>query len=309
MHVGIYETVKVIKEDQEKKISIVENKITKSYVIERIIKRGEMNIYQQLLGIHNPHWPTILEIQKNRVYEEYIDAPKLSELESVDIKNVVLQLCEALEALHTMQPPIVHRDIKPDNIFIDQGRVLLFDFDIARNVVLNQSQDTELLGSVGYASPEQYGFGQSDVRSDIYALGILLKEYDKEGIYQSISNRASALDPKDRYQSAKELKEELLHCKLWLIPGIVDMTSLKKIRSLLLIILMLGVVFSSSTKTKEIPILYPMLLFFYQYMILFLWDNRKRWPKKKRLAYCVGIYFLVIFVATAIYQFVRNCML
>lgn len=309
MHIGIYEPIKVIKEDEEKKISIVEDKISHQCYIERIIKNESMHIYQQLLGVENPHWPCIVEIQKNRVYEEYIDAPKLSTLEILDIKEIILQLCDTLSVLHTMNPPIIHRDIKPDNIFIDNGRVILFDFDIARNVVNNQGQDTELLGSVGYAAPEQYGFGQSDTRSDIYALGILLKEYDLEGIYQRISERATSLDPKDRYQSVIELKEELMAIQTWMIPGIVDKDFKHKIQSILWIVFMIGVVCSSPNKVDEIPILYSLLIFFYQYGILFLWNNRKKWPKENRFLYCFVWYFLMIFIVTGIYRIIRNCML
>lgn len=85
------------------------------------------------------------------------------------------ELCDVLGYLHGQQ--IVFRDLKPGNIMIDRtGRVKLIDFGIARVIRPGQSRDTQNLGTLGYAAPEQLGTAQSDARTDIYALGVTLYE-------------------------------------------------------------------------------------------------------------------------------------
>ncbi|MDQ2995721.1 MAG: serine/threonine protein kinase [Chloroflexota bacterium] len=87
------------------------------------------------------------------------------------------QLCEALEYLHSQIPPIIFRDLKPANIMLTpNGKVKLIDFGIARLFKPGQARDTQAFGTIGYSSPEQYGKGQTDARSDVYALGVLLHQ-------------------------------------------------------------------------------------------------------------------------------------
>jgi serine/threonine protein kinase len=86
-----------------------------------------------------------------------------------------LQLCDVLAYLHQQTPPIIFRDVKPTNIMVTQtGQVFLIDFGIARIFKEGQQQDTEFLGSRGYASPEQHGIFQTNPRTDIYGLGATL---------------------------------------------------------------------------------------------------------------------------------------
>ena len=85
------------------------------------------------------------------------------------------QICRLLETLHTQQPPIIHRDIKPENILLlPDGRVGLIDFGIARQYKSGQDTDTRRMGTRSTAAPEQYGFAQTDHRTDLYALGMTL---------------------------------------------------------------------------------------------------------------------------------------
>jgi tetratricopeptide (TPR) repeat protein len=84
------------------------------------------------------------------------------------------ELCDVLSYLHTHQPPIIFRDLKPSNVMISNGHIFLIDFGIARIFKPGQSHDTVALGSPGFAAPEQYGKAQSTPRSDIYSLGALL---------------------------------------------------------------------------------------------------------------------------------------
>ncbi len=87
------------------------------------------------------------------------------------------ELCEVLEYLHAQDPPIIFRDLKPANIMLTpQGRLKLIDFGIARLFKPGQAKDTQAFGTVGYSAPEQYGRGQTDARSDVYSLGVLLHQ-------------------------------------------------------------------------------------------------------------------------------------
>ena len=92
-----------------------------------------------------------------------------------DMLNYALQLCDALSYLHQQTPPVIFRDLKPSNVMVTaKGNVYLIDFGIARVFKQGLSHDTQKLGTPGFASPEQYGSGQTGPRSDLYSLGATL---------------------------------------------------------------------------------------------------------------------------------------
>ena len=94
-----------------------------------------------------------------------------------DVVAFAEPLTEVLHYLHSRTPPIIFRDLKPANIMrTPEGQVKLIDFGIARLFKPGQSQDTQAFGTMGYSAPEQYGTGQTDARSDVYALGVLLHQ-------------------------------------------------------------------------------------------------------------------------------------
>ena len=139
------------------------------------------------------------------------------------------QLCDALTELHErLDQPIIHRDVKPSNIMLTGDRIVLIDLGIARTYVEGAEHDTVRYGTPGYAPPEQYGYGQTDERSDVYALGMtfaycLLGEDPtaslREGGFvderipsevRPVLVKATQFDPSDRYASARELKDDVL---------------------------------------------------------------------------------------------------
>jgi len=141
------------------------------------------------------------------------------------------QLCDVLEYLHSQQPPVIFRDMKPGNVMLTRsGRIKLIDFGIARLFRASSSQDTQLLGTPGFAPPEQYGSAQTDERSDIYSLAMTLfqlmtYEMPENGFglnevhtkYPHISppvaralEKATALRPEDRYESIVVFRRALL---------------------------------------------------------------------------------------------------
>lgn len=144
------------------------------------------------------------------------------------------QLCEVLRYLHQHQPPIIFRDLKPENIMVTgEEKVILIDFGIARLFKEGQRQDTVLLGSPGYAAPEQHGLSQTTPRSDLYSLGATLHHCltgkDPASAQQRFSfalvrqfnaevspelamliSRLVALDPSQRPASAAEVLQVLM---------------------------------------------------------------------------------------------------
>lgn len=135
-------------------------------------------------------------------YVEGISASERTFSEKEAVKSL-LELCAAIRALH--KAGVIHRDIKPSNIICgNDGHIRLIDFDSARLWVEFQSRDTEILGTGGYAAPEQYGFMQTDDRSDIYAFGVTMEEILGENAekpkFQRIIRRCTQFDPDRRYR-------------------------------------------------------------------------------------------------------------
>lgn len=139
------------------------------------------------------------------------------------------KLCEAVMELHeSFDPPLIHRDLKPSNVMVSSDdAITLVDFGIARTFDPDAERDTRQFGTRGYAPPEQFGYGQTDERSDVFALGMLLgfciigegveqglaqRGFDDPRIPQplrAVLCRATAFDPDDRYASARELRGAL----------------------------------------------------------------------------------------------------
>ena len=140
--------------------------------------------------------------------------------------ELTAQICEAAETLHAAG--VIHRDITPANIIVAADGAHLIDLGIARTRNAQATRDTTSLGTWGYASPEQYGFAQTDARSDVYSIGRLLgfmlcgvhpgeKEYDEalaqaeclSASTRTVIEKACAFEPSARYQSAADLAKAL----------------------------------------------------------------------------------------------------
>ena len=139
--------------------------------------------------------------------------------------QIATQICDILAYLHSLTPPVIHRDIKPQNIIIDaENKPWLIDFGISREYDASAAKDTRYFGTVDFAPPEQYGFSQTDNRTDIFSLGVLLgwlltgesqprKAMPKLGSarLQKIVKTCTELTPDRRYASAQQVKKALLH--------------------------------------------------------------------------------------------------
>lgn len=184
--------------------------------------------YFSLRGSHY----IVMEFIPGRTLEEILSARKGKPVDERLALAWALQICRALHFLSVQKPrPVVFRDLKPSNIMIaGDGRVKLIDFGIARFFKPDKQEDTYVYGTPGYAAPEQYGSGQTDVRSDIYALGATLHHcltgrspseagwefVDPRRINPKISretaavvNKAVARDMGKRFQSAMDMKQAI----------------------------------------------------------------------------------------------------
>lgn len=191
-----------------------------------LYEHGEPKALQGISAAPLPRFLTEYRNEQMRcVLREYVPGETLSQLakEQVftedEVIRIGLQLCDQLLALHSMNPPVVHRDIKPQNVVIrPDGTAVLIDFGIAR-VHTEKETDTVAFGTQGFAPPEQYGFCQTDARSDIYSLGILLywllhHETKLSGMCNSplekVIARCASFDPEHRYANVSQVKRALL---------------------------------------------------------------------------------------------------
>lgn len=137
--------------------------------------------------------------------------------------QAMISLCRCVQVLHQHEPALIHRDVKPQNVLIaEDGTCKLFDFDTVREYKQDVSRDTVYVGTQGTAAPEQFGFGQTSIRTDIYGMGILFL-YLLTGNYtvdcpewkalplplRTTITKCIAVDPKRRYASITALQREL----------------------------------------------------------------------------------------------------
>lgn len=226
---SFYKEVAVI--DRDHGVSLVQHTETGQFYVKKITDTYDRRVYEYLKENHITQTPVIYDLFEDGseliVIEEYIKGESLSDvleknkyLSTGEAVDITLQLLDILEKFHEAPVSIIHRDIKPENIIIsEENRVSLLDMNTAKWVNDAKCRDTRLLGTVGYAAPEQYGFGVSDVRTDIYQVGVLLNvmltgrypnEYIAEGVYGKIIEGCIKMDPKDRFSTDDEIRRQLL---------------------------------------------------------------------------------------------------
>ena len=220
-----YSLVSVLSDKNECKVLKLKNKELNKYIVVRSFPKS-ISAYEELYSINCANLPLIYDIinldDGQIVLEEFIEGVTIAEVMEggkyryTGTRKVLRSICNALTVLH--ERGIVHRDIKPENVMIAKdGRVVLIDFNAARQIS-NASKDTVIMGTVGYASPEQLGVTQSDARTDIYALGVLLNvmitgkhpsEKLAKGKAGRIVRKCTSVNPDERYQTAEKLAHVL----------------------------------------------------------------------------------------------------
>lgn len=221
MKIMEYEEIELIKQSQNGTVHLIKEKDGENFYIRKIIK-GKAPTYGILQGCQHPCLPKIYEVvitdNTTTIIEEYIEGQSLGRigLSGKQFWNVVRDLCSVLQYLHSMG--IIHRDIKPSNIiYAEDNHIRLIDFGAARVLKEDQEQDTRLLGTRGYAPPEQYGFSQTDVRTDIYSLGVTLEQVLQNRmqrlLYKKVMRKCMDLNPDKRYQSVQQVKNAFFHAR------------------------------------------------------------------------------------------------
>lgn len=234
----------------------MDNRLNKQWAIKEIKKKGTNSenqiVVQSLLSeanlmkrLDHPNLPRIVDIIENGqtiyIVMDYIEGEPLDKIlknKGAQPEEAVIewgiQLAEVLDYLHTRQPAIIYRDMKPANVMLrPDGSIKLYDFGIAREYKEQNSSDTVSLGTKGYAAPEQFGgMGQTDARTDVYGLGVTLYHlvtgknpceppYEilpirdvnpqlSSGL-EYVIKRCTQLNPEERFQSCLEVLFALNH--------------------------------------------------------------------------------------------------
>ena len=232
------------------KISLVRGQNGNLMVRKTFFQHNNVSVFQSLKNNHQVNLCRIDQVEINdegfMVLEEYLGHQTLADIlpiSNVDVFfEIVFQLCDGLSFLHGLG--IVHRDLKPENIYLVEDRVVINDFDISKPIVNDShlGKDTQILGTPGFASPEQYGFSRSDERTDIYSLGVvignLLVENNQLDRLDKIVAKCMELNPKDRYQSVAELRGELKRLSqgqsIYTLPGFRTNNRKNKIKAVII---------------------------------------------------------------------------
>jgi predicted Ser/Thr protein kinase len=209
-------------------------------LVRKRIKRDVANaeVFSRLSSVGGAHLPHVVETydlpDQVAIVREYVYGASLAacvaeagRMGETAAARVVADVCDAVAALHGQG--IVHRDVSPKNVILSPRGAILIDLGIARAYVEGAQRDTTRLGTWGFASPEQYGFAQTDGRSDVYSVGCLLGYMltgvtpDAEGYAAALADtavvrpelrriveKACSFEPSERYQSAGALRDAVL---------------------------------------------------------------------------------------------------
>lgn len=220
-----FESVRTLKESPRGSVRLIRHRAAgQRFILRRFTGNGE--VYRKLLSYSCQNLPVIYEAvsqgEDNLVLEEFIEGDTLGFLlegalfSPKETRKIIIQLCRALWVLHGLAA--VHRDIKPENVILKGSEAVLIDFDAARLHKPEAAADTQILGTTGFAAPEQYGLSQSDVRTDIYALGVLMNvmltgEHPSkrlaEGRMGRVIERCTRVNPEKRYKDVAHLMSAL----------------------------------------------------------------------------------------------------
>lgn len=209
----------------------------------RVVEQGLITETNMLIRLNHPNLPRIVDVIENEerflIVMDFIDGISLKDrlgetgvFFQEDVIRWGKQLCDVLSYLHSQEPPIIYRDLKPANIMLKpDGNIELIDFGTAREYKTGNQEDTINIGTVGYAAPEQYGgMGQSDARTDIYCLGVTLYQLvtgknpceppylivpirhwnpELSAGLEAVILKCTQTDPVDRFQSCDEVYQAL----------------------------------------------------------------------------------------------------
>ncbi len=239
-----YRICSCLKADDAKQVYLLEDITEGMKCILKITEIEElprfMRVNQLLESLHDDAFPSPIACFSYRkhafllreyipgiVLEDYVEARDvLSQREAI---RFACHVCAIIEKLHAMNPPIIHRDIKPQNFIVSKnGTIHLVDLDAMQYHKPNKELDTQALGTPAYAAPEQFGFRRCDQKTDIYAIGKLLV-FLLTGTHETkllkgqkisipiryIINKCLQFDPDRRFASVRQLRRYLSFYGKW----------------------------------------------------------------------------------------------
>jgi serine/threonine protein kinase len=244
---GKYEILRILGQGGMSTVYLCKNKrLGNLWAVKEVISKwnnkidflAEPNILKNLSHIGIVRIIDIFHEDENLyIVEDFIEGKTLKEyidingpISSVMAAEISLQICGILNYLHSLNPPIIYRDLKPSNIMIKpDNKVVLIDFGIARTYKEGQEGDTVILGSKGYIAPEQLANVQSNAQTDIYSLGatmffmltgksiglptelMFLENYpqDADRNFIKVIQKASAIEPDKRYPEVKQMLSDI----------------------------------------------------------------------------------------------------
>lgn len=216
-----YEKISLISEKTYNKVWLANLKNSDTIVVVKEISNANTDVLNSVASIKNIHIPNILSCETNgditTIVEEYISGMPLDsyikdkQLSELEIISLISQVCDGIKTLHTQNPPIIHKDLKPSNILVStDGTVKIIDFDAARKYNDTADTDTCHLGTSGFASPEHYGYSQTDARSDIYSIGAVMYELFSGRQFPKNSSELT-LNADELCNSAHKSSKKLIH--------------------------------------------------------------------------------------------------
>lgn len=229
LKISYYKDIAVLNEEHH--VYLVQHINTAQIFVKKILSVYDINVYRRIYQNPISGIPKIFELYEENgeltLIEEYIPGKTLQQvidaggsISQEKTAEYALKICDILKSLHSSNPPIVHRDIKPSNVMLsNEGTIYLIDLNAAKYQKSGTERDTRLLGTEGYAAPEQFGFGSSTVQTDIYSLGILMNTLlygrlhsteNDISVLTPIINKCCKLDSKDRYKNIDQLRDALL---------------------------------------------------------------------------------------------------
>lgn len=216
--------------DSSHGVLLVQHIVSKKIYVKKVLEVYSKPVYDYLLMNPVRNMPRILEaIEDNNtltIIEDYVPGDTLQYILDNQgtfpedaVLSIAIQLCRIVQDLHGAKPAIVHRDIKPGNIILSEDNIVkLLDMNAAKQYLPEHQNDTRIMGTVGFAAPEQYGFSQSSVKTDIYSIGVVINmlltgqlptKTMTSSDLRSIVNRCCEISPRDRYASVTDLIAEL----------------------------------------------------------------------------------------------------
>lgn len=310
------------------------------FVLKRI-KASDIDTYKKIIEIKSPNIARHFEFVSLDgglfVVEEYIKGVTLKEyceknhpLDKSEIIKIATGICNGLNNIH--QKGLVHRDITPTNIMIDEfGCPKIIDFGICRINKPELTKDTQILGTYGYAAPEQFGFSQTDQKADIYSMGVLINymatlKLPNEMLAKNdigiIVQKCMEMDANKRYDNISKLSNALnkrsIEGIIRSIPGFRQGKGWHIIvASIYYILLPLDFyILYSSGKSPEVKIANILVGVFSLILTIPIALNYKNWierwsftkklPKSGKIAIQIALLFLCLFISTIFILLFQN---